>query len=946
MSDQPDTAYTDAPRQHPNFLLGSLHLLFWLFVHPSAWRNHVARIDPTLSPDFALLDLDYAPWRNRALARMMAQIWLVLPFFSSIIVWLILFFYDQTTAAIAFGSMIALSFGVAAGLPTSVVGGVAIGAAVTTLNGAAFGIGFGVENNLPSAATKGIAHGMASGLTTVKFTIPTAIGIILMSSAFGMVGSISATQKVASRHNRLYSITRRVGGISAGVSVGIIAGVIAFVVSTFLADAVVRSDHDSMIIGIGMFVGAVGSGAGALAGIVRTRKWGLSGVYAALGIPGFALLIGLLFSWPMGNNVDIFFGIVYGISCSLVLSLLNAGVFGLPMMIARRIAGVWAGAIAGAISASGFWALTALAQQQSKFPMLALAIAATTLGLTVHLWRPVLFYPPLVAYNLLLQRLDQSRKSGRPALLRYHAAFWDEHQRLRWPGLDEHIVLVAQRCPSEARAAINYLVASTGQRWAAQAAQIELDALALERCVTAADIGAARTTLAAGELQGPASALLRSFSRISQDVAAALEQERAYTRRLALIGVEERIDGLLRELTRSSERYALRFQPIAARWREIIAEHARLLAAEAEHRQEIDNPYVIGVPLTAEQSIFVGRSDICARIEQLLLDRRRPPLLLYGQRRMGKTSLLNNLGRLLPTNIVPLFVDLQGPAAQADSAAGFLYYLARNMRVSAERERGISLPELSKDSLERDAFIVFDEWLTSVEETLGNATGLLILDEFEVLDRAFQRGRFEEEAILGMLRHIIQHRPRCKVLLAGSHGIDEFRRWSSYLINVQVVQIGYLAPDEACKLIENPVKDFALRYTPDASKRVLSLTRGHPFLVQLLCAEVVALKNEQTPALRRLARIADIEAAVEQTLDSGDMFFADIAHNQIDADGRRLLRQIALHGEGALVERDDLAQSVADVDSALEQLLRRALIEQQAGNYRVQVELIRRWFAR
>ena len=32
------------------------------------------------------------------------------------------------------------------------------------------------------------------------------------------------------------------------------------------------------------------------------------------------------------------------------------------------------------------------------------------------------------------------------------------------------------------------------------------------------------------------------------------------------------------------------------------------------------------VPLTEQQEIFVGRAHISARIEQLLLDRRRPPL--------------------------------------------------------------------------------------------------------------------------------------------------------------------------------------------------------------------------------------------------------------------------------------------------------------------------------
>ena len=52
---------------------------------------------------------------------------------------------------------------------------------------------------------------------------------------------------------------------------------------------------------------------------------------------------------------------------------------------------------------------------------------------------------------------------------------------------------------------------------------------------------------------GPGQRLLRSFGRISQDVEAALRQESSYNQRLALRAVEDDLDGLLRELTRSSD---------------------------------------------------------------------------------------------------------------------------------------------------------------------------------------------------------------------------------------------------------------------------------------------------------------------------------------------------------------------------------------------------------
>ena len=427
------------------------------------------------------------------------------------------------------------------------------------------------------------------------------------------------------------------------------------------------------------------------------------------------------------------------------------------------------------------------------------------------------------------------------------------------------------------------------------------------------------------------------------------------------------MDRLIREIQKRADRESVRFLSIASLWRQRVAFYRRQLAEDVERRQEIDSPYITGIPLTEHQEVFVGRTDIGTRIEQLLLDQRRPPLLLYGQRRMGKTSLLHNLGRLLPSTVVPLFVDLQGPTTQASDHAGFLYNIARGMSESAQRQRGRDLPPLDRASLTADPFTRFDEWLDEVEAALGQDSALLSLDEFEALDQALTRGRFSEADVLGMFRHLIQHRPRFKVLLAGSHTLEELERWAGYLINVQVVHISYLKVDEARKLIEQPVAEFALRYEPDASQRVLDLTRCHPFLVQLLCGEIVALKNEQVVTVRRLARLSDVEAAAGEALSHGSFFFADIERNQVNADGLAILRALATRGEGVTMswaqlaaqlekpvrlERrppDRLARLLAfdpvRLERSLASLIQRELIEPVDGGYRFQVELIRRWFA-
>ena len=213
------------------------------------------------------------------------------------------------------------------------------------------------------------------------------------------------------------------------------------------------------------------------------------------------------------------------------------------------------------------------------------------------------------------------------------------------------------------------------------------------------------------------------------------------------------------------------------------------------------------------------------------------------------------------------------------------------------------------EAIADDPFTRFDEWLDRVEAAVDDRIALLSLDEFKVLDQTFTTGRFSEAAILGMLRNWIQHRSRFKVLLAGAHSIQEFQRWSRYLINVQTIHLGYLEPEETRKLIEDPIPDFALRYEAIASQRVLGVTRGHPYLVQSLCAEIVALKNEQPASLRWSATLADVEAAILPALSSGEMFFRDIKGNQVDDEGQLLLRYLASQGENVVVNRATLMQA-------------------------------------
>ena len=127
----PPNAYTNAPQQHSNLILGSLQLLFWLFFHPSAWQNHLKRIDPNLESDSRLIiSLKQGRWQNLALWRLFIQGYFILPILANLLLGLVLWALGESIANIAFGVTYGVAFGVALGVAFGVAFGLALGVGI------------------------------------------------------------------------------------------------------------------------------------------------------------------------------------------------------------------------------------------------------------------------------------------------------------------------------------------------------------------------------------------------------------------------------------------------------------------------------------------------------------------------------------------------------------------------------------------------------------------------------------------------------------------------------------------------------------------------------------------------------------------------------------------------------------------------------------------------
>ncbi|MDJ0836866.1 MAG: AAA family ATPase [Acidobacteriota bacterium] len=148
------------------------------------------------------------------------------------------------------------------------------------------------------------------------------------------------------------------------------------------------------------------------------------------------------------------------------------------------------------------------------------------------------------------------------------------------------------------------------------------------------------------------------------------------------------------------------------------------------------NPYIAGNPV-GNSNAFFGRDDILRRVMRMLRRPQDDGIVLYGQRRIGKTSILQKLSRILPEKgpWLPILFDLQ------DKATLPLDEVIRGLA-------GAIGKKLECDGLAPDSNVQTDfrkTWLPGVLSRLPQDGQLVVLfDEFDVVGNVNTEGAASE----------------------------------------------------------------------------------------------------------------------------------------------------------------------------------------------------------
>lgn len=296
------------------------------------------------------------------------------------------------------------------------------------------------------------------------------------------------------------------------------------------------------------------------------------------------------------------------------------------------------------------------------------------------------------------------------------------------------------------------------------------------------------------------------------------------------------------------------------KWLTIADEKFFGIQQEAKNQEPITpNLYRSGDALIPETDgdIFIGRDDLKRQLATDILTARTMPLfLIQGQRRVGKTSLLNFLPQLLGSRFKIVCQDCQD--SRVDSVIHWMQYL----RELTNKELG----------LPQESWQPPDNWLKAWQQLQGylenisrytDSKIILALDEYETLHGYFQENEKEAKRLLGAMRSFCQHQNQVVFLFVGAALLSELHapNWSEYFVQVRRLKVDYLTKADAIRLITEPV---ALNYPLFVVEKMFKLTQGHPALLQALCQKMVNIANHN---VRRNMTKEDLDQAIVEMID-------------------------------------------------------------------------------
>ena len=367
------------------------------------------------------------------------------------------------------------------------------------------------------------------------------------------------------------------------------------------------------------------------------------------------------------------------------------------------------------------------------------------------------------------------------------------------------------------------------------------------------------------------------------------------------------------------------------------------------------NPYIVGKTIR-DPNKFFGREPEFSDINDSLQNNEQL-ILLYGQRRIGKSSVIaqipKKLSQKLSTNE---FVFISFDFNRLDfndeenlSTQKILSLIAIGIIENLETNKQV-LSHLA-ENIPTNIEIFSCEFLPTVYQQLGNKKLVLLWDEFDVLtERDTELDTYSNNFCNYIIQLLQKDNKLFIIPIAGRH-ISKLGNLSSFFRGSPNIEIGLLNKEDTQKLIIQPDENV-LNYEEEAIQAIFQLSAGHPYFTQCICYAIHNLARDRhnpTNVLPQSINGDDVKSIVDRAIglaEGGlDWFWGGLTTEQ------QVIFTAAAEAQNIPIKENEPPQLMLLRNHGIEtEYLKKA--DEQLHEYgfldnnRVKVEFVRRWLVK
>ena len=296
--------------------------------------------------------------------------------------------------------------------------------------------------------------------------------------------------------------------------------------------------------------------------------------------------------------------------------------------------------------------------------------------------------------------------------------------------------------------------------------------------------------------------------------------------------------------------------------------------------EEICNPYASVAesgPLDASSNMFYGHKSYISGIVSAIMDSASKQVIIYGQKRSGKSSVLNRVKQDLEKAGAFCVLFSMGKIVRKLSEFSFYYKIIRSIKdeLILLSMDGNTVPDFSIPT--KNEFIKEDEenpvetfskymqlFKLACKKTEGweNRRLVVMIDEFTYMYGAIKMKTISN-TIMQQWKAVTQDpQTQFSAVLVGQDVVPAFKN-EPYARNpfgvIEDLRLTYLDPTDALGLIVNPIlNNGESRYVGDAANLIMDYTACNPYYIQIFCAALVDYINEKKYKSITEADVADV----------------------------------------------------------------------------------------